>query len=344
MPDMSKQLSVALIMFLSLLCTIPLAAATSTTFSVPESGLKNISVNLKQGNYVSGQVAFSLVPEQNMNGSVGFKVTDPNGNTVYKATVFLVVIFSFQAPVTGTYVFSFDNSVNPVSTKTLNLDYSVSSSAPNNGFSDSTTDNNSLAALDETLDIAIPFVIIIVGVVLYVWRYHNRYRQPSGTTLDPSPYVAQPANKALEAAGANNSDFVSEEDKKRGVLLSCKNAWLTETEFSYCRELGHISNMAEAYVNNLGLLTIRFNDGKTLDFRLAPDNAETESLGWRYLMQRDAALLEVSEKMKQKSKLWAAAINMLIAKKNNQEEIFCYNCGTMNKATEPKCLKCGATL
>ena len=160
----------------------------------------------------------------------------------------------------------------------------------------------------------------------------------------------------------SESESVSEEDKEKGVLLSCKNAWLTETEFHYCNEKGQILNMAEACVNAKGLLAIRFNEGKTEQFRLAPDNNALDSRDMRrndpingklgpgsrvpYLGTVGTIIGEIrtlNENSTDKSAEWAAAINMLISKRNH-ETINCYRCWTENKSTEHRCIHCGATL
>lgn len=147
------------------------------------------------------------------------------------------------------------------------------------------------------------------------------------------------------------------EDKKKGFLLSCKNAWLTDTEFHYCNEKGQILNMVEAFVNAKGLLAIRFNNGKTEEFRLAPDDnainsyndvLKKETIGGAIRIGGVAGeiigtIRVLNDNVKEKSVLWAAAINMLISK-GNHEMINCYRCWTENKSTEPQCLHCGAIL
>jgi hypothetical protein len=139
---------------------------------------------------------------------------------------------------------------------------------------------------------------------------------------------------------------VSEEDKERGVMLSCRNAWLTDTEFHYCNNSGQISSMVMACIHKNGSLAIQFNNGKTEEFRLAPDNAAMDSAtvkAWCKGGGIIAAVRTLNDNVKEKSVEWAAAINMLISKKNH-ETINCYRCWTENNSTGPKCLHCGAIL
>ncbi len=139
---------------------------------------------------------------------------------------------------------------------------------------------------------------------------------------------------------------ISEDDKQEGFLLRCKNAWLTETEFHYCNETGHILNMAAAFLNAKGLLAIRFNNGKTEQFRLAPFNDNVSNASdfyWGKPGSFEEGIRRFNYNVKIESKEWAAAINMLISKRN-RETINCYRCGTANRSTEPQCLHCGATL
>jgi len=140
--------------------------------------------------------------------------------------------------------------------------------------------------------------------------------------------------------------MVSEADKERGVMLSCRNAWLTDTEFHYCNSSGQISSMVMACVHKNSSLAIQFNNGKTEEFRLAPDDAAMDSAtikAWGKGGGIMAAVRTLNDNVKEKSVEWAAAINMLISKKNH-ETINCYRCWTENKSTEPQCLHCGAIL
>jgi hypothetical protein len=317
---MNRQVNVALISLLVLLCLIPFVSAASETFTVPKNGSQTILVNMNQGNYISGDVWVSFGLSDAANATVNLKITGPNGSTVSNLNVTMSWIFSFTASVTGAYAFDF-SSLPSFSSKTVTFTYTVSSSEPNNGFGYSSPPPSNILSIVVSISWFFPVVGIIAGVVLYIRRYTHRYNEPADTPYVPPPYIplqddAKPEGKANEITNTTNNASVSEEDRKRGVLLSCRNAWLTETEFCYCRSLWHVSDMVEAWVNNLGTLTIKFNNGETHDFRFAPDSAAMNSIVGQYFLKGDAALLEVSEDVKAKSHQWAKVINKLIFSKD----------------------------
>lgn len=105
--------------------------------------------------------------------------------------------------------------------------------------------------------------------------------------------------------------------------------------------------MVMASVHKNGSLAIQFNNGKTEEFRLAPDNDAMDSateMAWnRGSGGIIGAFRAINGNVKEKSQQWAAAINILVSKRSH-ETVKCYRCGTENKSTETKCTTCGATL
>jgi hypothetical protein len=109
----------------------------------------------------------------------------------------------------------------------------------------------------------------------------------------------------------HDDSLVSEEAKRNGVLLECKNAWLTDKKLCYCRNFWLVSDMVAAKVDR-DELAIKFNNGKTERFVLAPsDNVSDYSYGFK-LVSKSRKYEVLSYHSRAKSRQWARVINRLI--------------------------------
>lgn len=318
---MNKLFSLALISFLLSLCLVPLVAATVETFTVPKLGVHDLRVNFNQGDEVKFSFTASAVNPR-VAGNVGFKFTSPNGKIIDEGTASGIGL-SFEAPVTGTYVFHFDNSFSSDSDKIVTLDYIVTYS--------------SLTAL-----LLLIGVLGIAGAGVAVFMYLQR--KPKSSSGHVSRYDAMLAEKVNEIVNINDSADLSFEDLKKGILLRCRNAWLTERELYYYGDFFQISDMAQASPESGGSFTIRFKDGKATAIILAPGNAAVESTNSLARFDQETAKDAFQAYMNTRNHKWAEAINKLISKRTQSETIVCEYCGAKNKAIESKCFNCGATL
>ena len=316
--EMNKQVSASFITILFLLCLVPIVSATTQTLTVPEFDSQNIPIRLNQGDEVKLNVTV-------LSGNVNFAIIYPDGSVHANNTIHGISL-TFTAPITGTYKFYFDNSISAISSKTVTLDYSIISTELKMSI----------------IVVILAMVIFVVGVFVFARRRKTNPETYSKSHV--SSYDAMLAKKASEIASMRDSMNVSCEDKKKGILLRCRNAWLSDSQFSCRRSFWQISDIAEASVNNNDSISIRFKDGKTMAFRLATDSAvmvSVEKLSFFNIQTANDAFKAYTNARTQQ---WVDTINMLISKKTQLETIYCKYCGAKNKLNEPKCNHCGAPL
>lgn len=329
---MNKQSNIALVLILFLLYLIPLVCATSETFSLSKNEVKDILIDLKQGDHVTGHIT-SLgsvnATEPNWHQSlITFEIIDPNGMTLdifqnyWGAEAISDSGFSFTAESTGIYNFQVANSVFPNRNQTITLNYDVT---PKFGI----TLPPRLEELFNVLSIYGPYILIIfsgvTATVAFLKRAHSYSEKvKSGEIQSPSSLEK---NLDTKIAAINNDASVSEADKKRGIILRCKNAWLSNTTFYYCQNSWKVSDMAEASVRKYGVLAIRFKDGKTHKFRLIPltdamdsaaevavdTSSENSKLEPSKLENWAAAINGVRKLVRNMNQQWATTINALIS-------------------------------
>ena len=136
---MNKKVSVLTISVL-LFCLIPLVSANSETFDVPKFGTQIGTVDLKQGDYITGYVTVPRGSDTadpfTLPDSIIFEITAPNGNILKDCNVDRYIgvdnytgvyseNFFFSAPATGTYIFTFENTLFSNSSKTVTLNYTI---------------------------------------------------------------------------------------------------------------------------------------------------------------------------------------------------------------------------
>jgi hypothetical protein len=337
---MNKQSSVALICILFLSCyIIPLVDATSETFTLSKNEVKNVTIELKQGDKVRGHIT-SLgsinATEPNWHQSlIIFKATDPDGARIdlfdsYWDVALSDSEFFFTAESTDTYKLQVENSVFPNKNQTIALTYNVT---PKYGIALPSR----IEGLFDQLAIYGPIIVIIISLVFatvaFVKRAHNYSEKvKNGTILSPSALDKKLDEKI---ADINDDVPVSELDRKRGILLRCKNAWLSDTTFYYCQNPWKVTDMAEAWAGKYGVLAIRFKDGKTHKFRLIPlsDTMDSAAGTAVYLSSENSKLVPsnlenwatgiggIRKLVKSMNQQWAATINGLIAKQKQSDQL-----------------------
>lgn len=167
---MKSKLSIASITLLSLLLLgsfLAFACATQT-FTVPNLTMQTVSLNLNQGDKVTGSITVS----GGSGNDVTFTIQDPNGNTVKSYSHTTSNSFEFTASESGTYKLVFDNTFSLLSSKSVTLDYSVQSAIVGSGI---------LIAV-----VAAIVIVIVVAAVLVVKK-----RSKSGKNT-PVTYQAPP--------------------------------------------------------------------------------------------------------------------------------------------------------
>ena len=113
----------------------------------------------------------------------------------------------------------------------------------------------------------------------------------------------------------HDDSIVSEEAKRHGVLLECKNAWLSDRTFYYCRNFYHVYDMVAAKVDE-NFLAIKFSNGKTERFGLATDSNVEDVYRFK-LVSKSTRREAYGYHSRAQSRQWVRVINSLIwAKKN----------------------------
>lgn len=314
---MSKQLTAAIVLFLLILCVLPAVSAVSETFTLGKNEVKTIIVELKEGETVRGHIT-SLgsinATEPNWHQSlIIFKATDPDGTPIDLFNSYWDVAlsdsdFGFTAEITGTYKFETKNSVFPDKNQTIALTYNVT---PKYGIALP----DRLEGLFDILSINGPIILIIFFGVGLLIRFLLRLRAEAENSPIPSPPLNYENCKTNETPSIHNDTPTPVLDGNKGGLFQCKNAWLSETTFYYCRNYYQLSDMAKASVSKYGSLAIRFKNGKTQNFKLAPNEAEMSSVNWN----RDTlgSIITTNRYTKKRCEQWAATINDLISKQQS---------------------------
>lgn len=351
MHQLRKQISVALISLLFLLFIVPLVSATSETFTVPAGGSHNLTVDLKQQDNVRVNVTVvSWGADNNSLGisfsSLAFEVKTPNGNIFrdfninYDKNINIKSYF-FSAPTTGTYVFllkdtTYTTILTPSQNKTVTLAYTA---VPYDPVS--------------TGVIFVVAIILAVASITFVGNRAHKIRKRKKAILESSgqgnlpnssAYDEMLTKRAREILGIKDSSNISWEESKQGILLRCKNAWLSNTELFYRPSYFPISNMAEASVNERNILTIKFVKGEIREFKLAPDEMALELTNKLSVFNQEFANDTFRAYLKGKNQQWADSINGLIHQKLEEHVVTCKYCGAKNKDTNVKCHYCGANL
>jgi len=99
------------------------AMGDNASFTVQPLKTHTITLSLHETDSVSG--SFSVVSEDET--GVNFFVTDPYNNTILRSDNILHKSFSFTAETDGDYQLHFDNSISDVHSKTISLNYEVTS-------------------------------------------------------------------------------------------------------------------------------------------------------------------------------------------------------------------------
>jgi hypothetical protein len=154
------------ILSLALLCFLIVSVYASETFTVPSLSQTVRTVNLSQGDSVSGSISVY----GGSGNDIDFHVTDPNGNTILSYARVTDTSFSFSASITGTYKMVFDNSFSLISSKSVTLDYSVQPSVLGIPL-------NTLLIIAAVVVVLI--IIVAIGVVLSRRSHVSRPYIPS---------------------------------------------------------------------------------------------------------------------------------------------------------------------
>jgi hypothetical protein len=351
MPQIKKQISVAFISLLFLLAIVPFVNATSETFAVPASGTHDLVVNLNQGDTL--KVNITIIWEVPVNqtfeiSSISFKIKDAMGNTLSSNDIQEVKgikyrMYGFSAPATGKYMLQFEDTsyrpwswLNPNLNKTVMLNYTI------------TPYNPVLIG-----GIFVVAVILAVAGITFASNsvYQKRKRQKAivensgqGNLPNSSLYDEMLTKRARAIVSIKDGSNVSWEDSKKGILLRCKNAWLSNTEFFYTPSYFPISNMNEASVNEKNILTIRFKNNEIKEFKLAPDDMALELTNKLAVFDQEFANETFRAYLKTKNQQWADTITKLIHEKLEADVVTCEHCGAKNKLGDTKCFYCGAIL
>jgi hypothetical protein len=172
-----KYLTLA-ILSLALLSALIVSVYASETFTVPSLSQITRTVNLSQGDSVSGSISVY----GGSGNDINFRVTDPNGNTLVSYDRITYTSFSFSASMTGTYNMIFDNSFSLISSKSVTLDYSVKPAVlgvPQN------------TVLIIVAIVVILIIIVAIGVALSRRSHVSRPYTPSGQVTPASAPIQE---------------------------------------------------------------------------------------------------------------------------------------------------------
>jgi hypothetical protein len=349
MPQIKKQISVALISLLFLLLIVPLVSASSETFLLQSGGgSHDIIVDLYQGDTVKLNVTvlWGSNNESIEISLISLEIKDPNGKSlanyeIKDAAAINYRVYAFSAPTTGKYLIQFKDTsfrpfFSPAVNKTVNLNYTITPYNP----------------LFMDVVIVITVTMAIAGITFASNRvYQMRKRQKAilessgqGNLPNASLYGEMLTKRARAIVSIKDGSNVSWEDGKRGMLLRCKNAWLNNTEFFYTPSYFPIANMAEASVNEKNILTIKFKNNDIKEFKLAPDDMALELTNKLAVFDQEFANETFRAYLKAKNQQWADTINRLIHEKLEADVVTCEHCGAKNKLGDTKCFYCGAIL
>ena len=123
LPKPASTLALFILSALVLLAFTGAAFGDNAHFTVEPLKTHSITLSLHETDSVSG--SFSVV--SNDETGVDFVVTDPYNNTIMQYDNVLQKSFSFTADTDGNYQLHFDNSVSDVNSKTVSLNYNITS-------------------------------------------------------------------------------------------------------------------------------------------------------------------------------------------------------------------------
>lgn len=155
---MKTKAFVLLIFVIMLTATIGYVKAGTETFSVPPFQEVTRTVELSEGDKVSGSINVS----GGANNDINFYVTDPDGATILRYDRATQTSFSFTASTTGTYTMHFDNSFSLFASKSVTLNYTVTK-----------------AILGLAPELFYLLVIIIVVIIAVIIAFALRRRKPA---------------------------------------------------------------------------------------------------------------------------------------------------------------------
>jgi hypothetical protein len=162
----SKQFIASItLMSLVLLGAFLAFASAAETFTVPNFSVHTVTLDLNQGDSVTGSVSVS----GGTGNDINLIIQEPDGNIVATYSHITSSSFSFTASQKGTYKIIFDNTFSLLTSKSVTVDYSVNSPS-------------------STLVIAVVAVIIIVVVIAAIVVMKKRAK--AGTS--PSTYQVPP--------------------------------------------------------------------------------------------------------------------------------------------------------
>lgn len=174
-----KKHILVLIVFCVLLSSLVAFVQASQTFTIPPLSEKTVSVNLNQGDSVSG--TFSVSGGTGI--GIDFMVTDPNGEQLLSYNYTSFTNFSFSASINGTYLLSFDNSFcSCYGGKNVTLDYSVNDETVQSNFQSS---NAGFPILPIAITISIVFVIAVSTTALMM--RHRKTDTTKSALTGPKP-------------------------------------------------------------------------------------------------------------------------------------------------------------
>ena len=116
---MRKQLTLTILSVLLVLSSVAMVSGLQT-FTVPAHSQQTQTVTLNQGDQVTGNINVT----GGLTNDINFNITCPEGNTLVSYSLVTQTPFDFTAPVSGTYIFIFENPALLLS-KSVTLDYTV---------------------------------------------------------------------------------------------------------------------------------------------------------------------------------------------------------------------------
>jgi hypothetical protein len=160
-----KLASITLISLVLLSAFLAFASAAET-FTVPNFSIHTVTLDLNQGDTVTGSVSVS----GGSGNDINLIIQEPDGSIVATYTQITSSSFSFTASQKGTYKLIFDNTFSLLTSKSVTLDYSVNSPS-------------------SSLIIAVVAAIIIVVVIAAIVVVKKRSK---ANTTTPATYQAPP--------------------------------------------------------------------------------------------------------------------------------------------------------
>jgi hypothetical protein len=141
-------------------------ANAAETFTVPNFSIHTVTIDLNQGDTVTGSVSVS----GGSGNDINLIIQDSDGNIVATYSHITSSSFSFTASQKGTYKLVFDNTFSLLTSKSVTVDYSVNSPS-----------NNIIIAV-----VAVILIVVVIAAIVIVKK-----RSKAGT-ITPVTYQAPP--------------------------------------------------------------------------------------------------------------------------------------------------------